>query len=150
MAKLGDMPFREKSAWISLITMLGVFGAYFGAILTGRLASYGLATIHYLLISVAAVAVLQVGLHVAARLLARADAGSPKDERERLIELKAIRVAYVLLILGVLSGVFVVLHTRLLGGPPVGPKLALVVLAAVILADVVKSAATVVQYRRDA
>src|SRR5688572_20625440 len=106
MAKLGDMPFREKSAWISLLTMLGVFGTYFGAILTGRLASYGLATIHYLLLSVAAVVVLQAGLQVAARLLARADAGTPKDERERLIELKAIRAAYVVLILGVMGAIF--------------------------------------------
>ena len=29
------MSFREKSAWITLITVLVVFGAYFGALLTG-------------------------------------------------------------------------------------------------------------------
>lgn len=144
------MPFREKSAWISLVTVLVVFGAYFGAIVTGRVASYGMATMHYLLLSVVAIVLLQAALHVAARLLARADAGTPKDERERLIELKAIRIAYVVLIGGVMSAIFVVMHTRLLGGPPAGPKLSLAVLAAVILADVAKSAATVIQYRRDA
>jgi hypothetical protein len=144
------MPFREKSAWISFVTVLGVFGAYFGALLTGRLAPNGATTVHYLLISVVAVVVLQAALHLAAWLMARADAGSPKDERERWIELKAIRVAYFVLIVAVPAGVFIVLHTRLLGGPPVGSKLALVVLGSVILADVVKSATTIVQYRLDA
>lgn len=142
------MPFREKVAWISLLTLLGVFGAFFGAILTGRLASRGIETLHYLLISIIAVVVLQVVLRIAAALLARADAGTPKDERERLIELKATRLAFGVLIPALLGGVFAVAHGPLVGLPQFGiPEVGLTVLAAIILAEVVRAAATIAHYR---
>jgi uncharacterized membrane protein YfcA len=141
------MPFREKSAWISLLVMLGVFGAYFGAILTGRLPPAGLVTFRYLLMSVAAASLLQVALRVIAAMLARSDARAPKDERERLIELKATEVAFYVLLVAALGGMFVALHTPLFGHPPRLPTMGLVTLAAVILADVARSLAIIVRYR---
>jgi hypothetical protein len=141
------VPFREKSAWISFLVVLGVFGPFFAAVALGRIPTGGMATVHYLLLSVLAVVVLQTLLHVAAALLARGDAGTPKDERERLIELKATSLAYMVLIVGVLGGLFVLLHTPLYGAHPGAPDAALTVLCAVVLADLVKSAATIVHYR---
>ena len=44
------MSFREKSAWITLVTVLICFGAYFGALVTGRISGHGLASLHLLLI----------------------------------------------------------------------------------------------------
>ena len=143
------MPFREKTAWISFVTMLAVFGTFFGALVTGRAPSYGVGALHYLILSVIAVIVLQIGLTIAARILAGADAASPKDERERLIELRATRIAFYVLIVGVLGGNFLTLHTLVFGGPHGGgPRLALVTVGAVVLADLVKSAAQIVQFRR--
>ena len=150
MSKIGDiMPFREKTAWISFVTMLLVFGAFFGALVTGRLPGFGMATFHYLILSVAAVIALQVALGVVARVLAGADAASPKDERERLIELKATRIAFYVLIAGVLGGNFFAIHTPVFGAPHIGaPRVALVTLAAVVLADLVKSASQIIYFRR--
>ena len=143
------MPFREKTAWISLVTMLAVFGTFFGALASGRAPSDGLGALHGLILSVAAVIVLQVALGVTARVLAGADAASPKDERERLIELKATRIAFYVLIAGVIGGNFLTLHTPLFGAPHVaGSRLALVTLGAVVLADLVKSAAQIAYFRR--
>ena len=140
------MPFREKSAWISLVVMLGVFGVFYGAILTGRLPTGGVVTVQYLLISVAAAAVLQVVLHLVAALLT-ADSGGPQDERERLIELRATRLAYGVLVAGVLVGLFVTIHLPH-GIRAVGvPEVALTALGAVIFADIVKSAASIIRYR---
>jgi hypothetical protein len=144
------MPFREKTAWISLVTMLAVFGAFFGSVATGRVPHAGMVTFHYAILSVAAVIALQLGLGVVARVLAGADAASPKDERERLIELKATRIAFYVLIAGVLGGNFFAIHTRVFGTPYMGdaPRVALVTLGAVVLADLVKSAAQIAFFRR--
>ena len=143
------MPFREKSAWISLVTMLVVFGAFFGGIATGRLPASGFPTMHYLILSVGAVIALQLVLKLAARWLAGTDAASPKDERERLIELKATRIAFYVLVAAVLLAVFLVIHTPVAGGPfPGSPRLGLAMVACIVLADVVRSAAQIVYFRR--
>jgi uncharacterized membrane protein YfcA len=145
------MPFREKTAWISLLTMLGVFGVFFGGIVAGRVPSHGMATFHSLILSVVALIALQLALKLLARFLARADAASPKDEREQLIELKATRIAFYVLIAGVLGGNFFFIHTPLFGGHHGGPsQLALVTVGAVVLSDLVKSAAQIIFFRRGA
>jgi hypothetical protein len=95
------MSFREKSAWISFVTVLlasAVFVSY--AAIFGR---YGYGTLHVFLLSVIALVVLQVVLHVIAAALNPADARTPKDERERLIELKSHRVGYYVLVVAVLA-----------------------------------------------
>jgi uncharacterized membrane protein len=143
------MPFREKTAWISLVTMLIVFGAFFGGVASGRLPASGLGTLHGLILSVLAVIALQVVLKLTARSLARADADAPKDEREQLIELKATRIAFYVLVGAVLLAVFLVIHTPIMGGPfPGSPRLGLAMVGCIVLADVVRSAAQIVYFRR--
>jgi hypothetical protein len=74
------MSFREKSAWITLVSVLVCFGAYFTELFSGFAGGYhhfggGLRSVHLLLLSVLALVVLQVILPPGRR--PRPDAGSP-------------------------------------------------------------------------
>jgi len=89
---------------------------------------------------------LEVGLHVAIALQSPNEARTPKDERERLIELKATRVAFFVLLAGGLATMLVMhLHFRerafLMGH---------CVLFTLFAAGVAKFGGQIVQYRRDA
>ena len=67
------MSFREKSAWITLVTVLVAFSVYFGAILTGQV--HGWRTLFLLVFCVIGLVALQVVLSVIATVT------TPKDER---------------------------------------------------------------------
>ena len=144
------MPFREKSAWISLVCTLAVFGAFYGSLLFGVIPSAGMATLHYLLQSVIGLIVLQVILHLIAAAMSRGEAGTPKDEREKLIELKAASIAYNVLMISSVAGMFVFIHMPHVHhhGMAAAAQTGLLVLACVVFADIVKSAAKIVYYRR--
>jgi hypothetical protein len=97
------MPFREKSAWISLLSMCGICGVY-----TPK------------------------------------EANASRDERDKLIELKATRIAYFGLAAGValacLFGAFspaIILNTNAL-------------LFIFVTAEVLRSGCQIIQYRRSA
>ena len=100
------MSFREKSAWISLVCFFLVYGVYFANVvrrLTGR---SGLAPEMWLFASLlTTLIVAQLLLHWLVRRLSPHDAAAPKDERERLIELKAIRVAFIVLLVGAFASI---------------------------------------------
>ena len=141
------MSFREKSAWISLIGLLVVFGIYFlnfASMVAGR---GPIAPMIPLIIApLAALIIAEVVLHLLIAVLSPKDARTPKDERERLIELKATRVAFfVLLGGGLLTMVTMHLHVRdrafLMGHS---------VLFTLFAAGVVKFGGQIVLYRRDA
>lgn len=91
------MSFREKSAWITLVTVLLCFGAYFGAIVTGRVSSEGLASMHLLLLCVAVLLVLQIALNRVAAATTPKDGRAPADEREVLIQQRARSLGYYVL-----------------------------------------------------
>jgi hypothetical protein len=97
------MSFREKSAWITLITVLVCFGAYYGSILTGAVSPRGFDTLHLLLICVVALAVLQFGLGMIAARTTPKDGKAPRDEREKLIQSRSHTVGYYVLIALVLT-----------------------------------------------
>lgn len=99
------MSYNEKSAWISLISILLVSAFYFlNAPYTLRPApSPGM--FHTLIICIAALAVIEVAGHIVAAILTSKDASAPLDERERLIELKAIRLAAYVYAFGSLTAV---------------------------------------------
>jgi hypothetical protein len=94
------MSFREKSAWITLLTVLICFGVYFAGVFTGAVTHRGFGMLHLLLACVAAMALLQLVLH---SLAARQSPQAPHDERERLIQLRSHTVGYYVLIAGVLA-----------------------------------------------
>jgi len=97
------MSFREKSAWITLITVLVCFGAYYGSILAGVVTLHDFGTLHLLLLCLVVLAVLQVGLGTIAARTTPKDGKAPADEREKLIQARSHTIGYYALIALVLS-----------------------------------------------
>ena len=87
------MSFREKSAWISLLSMTGIYGFYFWSVIhtgphTSSLRFGGL------LSTIVTLVIVQVVLTTAVAIFRPSEAKAPRDERDKLIELRAMRVAY--------------------------------------------------------
>jgi len=85
------MSFREKSAWISLLLYLGIYGFYFGqvAVALTRGQADGAHFLGLFWQSVVMFVVATIVLTIIAAVLAPKDAQAPQDEREKLITLKA-------------------------------------------------------------
>jgi hypothetical protein len=138
------MSFREKSAWITLITLV-LLTLFFITHLPPPwyLAPRGGFLFHVLMIGVIAFVVIEIVAHVIVAIRAPRDAQAPRDERERLIALKATSIAaytYAVLSLG---SVFVIIH---LGANEIG--IAYWLFLSFIIAEIVNYAARVVYYRR--
>src|SRR5690242_17916034 len=98
------MAFREKSAWITLVTTLVVYGGYF-ALAVPRIAAGhfgGFQFVGLLSAAVVVIVALQVGLTTLAAVMDPHGARSPRDEREQLITLRANRAGFYTLEVGVL------------------------------------------------
>jgi len=138
------MSFREKSAWITLVSVLVCFGVYFGSILGGAVRPRGIETVHLFLLCAIALVLLQIGLHAVAARLDPHEARAPRDEREWLIQHRSHTVGYYVLMVMVL----------LLGAPahfghPV-PDLLNFALLDVVIAALAVSVAQIVMFRRGA
>jgi hypothetical protein len=137
------MSFREKSAWISFVTILVVFGAYFWNIVritahridnhTGFVISIGL---------ISAFVLLEIALHVIAVMQSPKEAQAPRDEREQLIQLKATNVAFWVLMACALACVGMLHVTRNAW------QITQHVLLAVVVAALVKSGVQIMYFRR--
>ena len=86
------MSFREKVAWISVISLAGIYGAYFTAVVRTR--SNQTVHVGWLLTTVIALIVVQAGLTIAVAIRNPKDAKARCDERERLIQLRSAQFAY--------------------------------------------------------
>ena len=136
------MSFREKSAWISLLSMAVIYGLYFRSVIhAGPQAGF-----HFggLLGTIIALVVVQVVLYIAVAIFAPTDADAPPDERDKLIELRATRVAYSGLATGIAFACFfgafnppIIFNTNSL-------------LFILVTAEILRSACQIVQYRRGA
>jgi hypothetical protein len=138
------MSFREKSAWITLLTVLVCFGAYFGSIVTGRVSGRGFDTLHLLLTCVGGLVVLQVGLNVVAVLTTPKDGRAPKDERETLIQWRSHTLGYYVLMVLVVA-LFVPVH---MGHTAI--DMANFALLDVVIATLAVALAQIVMFRRGA
>jgi hypothetical protein len=137
------MSFREKSAWISFVSILLVFSIYFAQAARVLIAGESRQPqVHLILVLVLGLVALEVVLHVAIAIQSPREARSPKDERERLIDLKATRVAFPVLLIGALCAI---LPVHLGGGRGVMVD---AILLAVVVAELVKFGAQIVYYRR--
>lgn len=85
---------------------------------------------------------LPIVLHAAIAMRSPRDTQTPKDERERLIEMRATHIAFYVLITGALAGVAVI-HVRNSAW-----LMQQVVLFAIVLAEVVKFGLQVAFYRQ--
>lgn len=143
--RLDDVSFREKSAWVSFLSILGVFVPFFwtsyqrlrGAVdgQTAMSTAFGLLVLFV---------VLEVLLHVALAVRSPKDARTPKDERERLIGLRATFVAFHVLVAGGLASVALLHLTQRAW------ILQQATLLAIVVAELVKFGAEIVLFRRDA
>jgi len=135
------MSFREKSAWISLVSMVGIYGFYFWSVLH---AGPQPGAFHFggLLLTIVALVVVQTVLMVAVAIFSPREAKAPRDEREKLIELRSMRVAYSGLATSVALAVFFAAFD-----PPILFN-ANALLFILVTAEVLRSGCQIVQYRR--
>ena len=136
------MSFREKTAWISLLSISGIYAFYFWSVVHAT--PRGGFQFGGLLETVIALAVVQTVLTVAVAILAPKEAKAPRDEREKLIDLRATRFAYAVLAGGIACACFFGAFN-----PPIifNPNALLFVLVA---AEILRSGCQIVQYRRGA
>ncbi|HKC17771.1 MAG TPA: hypothetical protein VKC11_13810 [Steroidobacteraceae bacterium] len=139
------MSFREKSAWITFVLLLA-FGIYFGGIArhainpTAPHANF----FQLFVLLVVTIVVVEVITHVLIAIRSPGEARTPRDERERLIELRSIRPAYFVL----LVGAFLSIVTMHLG---VGTwMLVNCVLFAIWIAELTRYGSQLYHYRRGA
>jgi len=139
------MSFREKSAWVSfaclLLFTLGVFHSQH--VHTHDAQGNDLITpLHLALAIFVGFIVLQVVLHVIIAVQSPKDARTPKDERERFIELRAARIGFYSLVVGELiaMGAFHA-HGRV-------NTMMWSVLFAILVAWLIKLGSEIVLYRR--
>jgi hypothetical protein len=139
------MSFREKSAWISFVCLLGFGGFWFRNII--RVEVYHVHQANPLLAFfslLAALILTEVVLHLVIALHDPKEARTPRDEREKLIDLKAARVGFYVL----MAGAWLSIGTLHLNFDRL--RIADSVLGAIILAELVKFATQIALYRRDA
>jgi hypothetical protein len=136
------MPFREKSAWISLLSIAGIYGIYFWSVIhAGPRAGIHSGT---LLGTIIALVVVQVALTIGAAMAAPKEAQAPRDEREKLIELKATRLAYS----GLATSVALACFFGAFDPPIVFNTNALLFI--LVTAELLRSGCQIIQYRRGA
>jgi hypothetical protein len=104
------MSYREKIAWLSLIAMGGTYGPYFKLATRGPGAWEPLPHLHplglFAAVSLVRMVILGAG-YLYLRLSSPREERQPLDERDRVIEHRAISAAYYVLIAGmILVGCF--------------------------------------------
>jgi hypothetical protein len=139
------MSFREKSAWISLVCLLLLT---LGVLLAGLHHPHDaqghdvINSLHLALAVFVGFIILQVVLHLIIAAQSPKDARTPKDERERLIDLRAARVGFYALVVGDLVAM-ALFHAH---GQP--GTLMWTILLAILIAWMIKLGSEIVLYRR--
>ena len=139
------MSFREKSAWVSFLSLLAVFIPFFWNSyrqFSGRLDSRSAVSTAFTLLAL--FVALEIALHIGLAIQSPREAQTPRDEREHLIEMRATRVAFQVLVVGALAAVGSI-HLRNSGW-----LVQQIVLLAIVVAELVKFGGQIVLYRRDA
>jgi hypothetical protein len=133
------MSFREKSAWISVLSMSVIYGFYFWSVMHAGAKAGGF-RFGGLLETIIALVFVQVVLTVAAAIFSPRDAKAPRDERDKL----TMRIAYAGLATGIAFACFFGAFD-----PPIlfGTNALLFIL---VTAEIMRSACQIVQYRRGA
>jgi hypothetical protein len=134
--------FREKSAWITLVTVLLSFGAYFGALIGGWVSAEGFAGLHLLLACATVLIVLQIALNWVASATTPKDGRALADEREILIQHRARSVGYYVL-MGFSLTLFLPVH---FGHSAI--QIANFALLGVVLTTLAVAGAQIVMFRR--
>ena len=139
------MPYREKTAWLSLVAMAVAFGPYFKIVAARSFPGEALPNPRQLgLFAVAALVqmlILGVG-HLLLRRGSPEEAKTPPDERDRAIMHRSISSAYYVLIIGmIVVGCVMPFNSG-------GWSIINAALATIIAAEVVHYGVVVLSYRR--
>ena len=139
------MSFREKSAWISFV-LIFIFGALYLQNLI-RVEFFGLHQnpMKFVFGMLGGLVVAEIGLHVAIAIQSPREARTPKDEREKLIDLRASRVGFYVLMVGAWASIATM---HLTGANRF--TMAQAMMGSIIIATLTRFAVQVVLYRRDA
>ncbi|MGA9353300.1 MAG: hypothetical protein WBV46_06380 [Terriglobales bacterium] len=137
------MSFREKTAWISALSMAGIYGVYFWSVIKAGPQAGGF---HFgkLLGTIIALVVVQIVLTIAVAIFTPREAKAPRDERDKLIELRAMRFAYA----GLATGIAFACFFGAFNPPIVFNTNALLFI--LVTAEIMRSGCQIVQYRRGA
>jgi len=139
------MSFREKSAWISFV-LIFIFGAMWLRNVI-RVEFFGLHQdpMKFFFVILVGLVAAEIGLHIAIAIQSPREARTPKDERERLIDLKASRIAFYVLTVGALASIGT-LHL------PDSNRfmMAQAMMGSIIIATLTRFAVQIALYRRDA
>ena len=135
------MAWREKLAWLSLVSMVAAYGTYFALILhsprstVASLALFGAITVAQAAVTIAASIALALGAVTEAR--------APADERDREIGRRGARIAYFVLLVGmIMVGVVMPLNTSS------AMRIVNTALLALVIAEVTRQTVVVASYRR--
>ncbi len=137
------MSLREKSAWITFVSVVLCFGTYFGAAFIHAFHGDDRANGLLFVTCVGAFVVLQVGLNLLAQWTTPKDERSPRDERERTIQARSHTIGYYVLVVLVLM-LGIPLHLSHVAAH----QLMSLALLGVVLTGLVVSAAQIVMFRR--
>lgn len=139
------MSFREKRAWVTLITLIFVLILFWLHIPPTRMIRppSDMWVLHVLMLMIATFITIEIVARIVMRIRSPRDARTPKDERERLIELKSIEIAWYVFVILSLGGIFVTIHA---GANEIG--LGFVVLFSFVVAEIVNYAMRIRYYRR--
>ncbi len=138
------MPFREKGAWITLATTMFVYGGYFLRV-GPRLMAAGASTADFvgpLCGAIALLIVLHIGLTAIAAVVDPTGANAPRDERERMIELRADRAGFYTLQVGAFCAIVTIFWRR------DAAVMANVVFLAMSVAEIARAGRTIAGFRQ--
>ncbi len=146
-----NMPFREKSAWIQLISAVVVWVYYFRTVALALAAGRDVHFVSLFVGCIVGLVLLQIVLSIVAALFALRDAKAPSDERENLIALKSARIAFIVLNIGIITLALAgpLFAKPLLPGVADAGMIVMVngILLAMVIAELVRCASQIVYFR---
>jgi hypothetical protein len=142
-----EMPYREKTAWLSLFAMIVTFGPYFIYVARDSRPPRPLPDLHelsyYAAITIAELIILGIG-HLILRLKSPQEARIPLDERDEAIKRRSLASAYYVLIFGMIQvGCIMPFMFK-------GWSLVHAAIFMIVVAEIIRLSVTVVSYRRQA
>lgn len=137
------MHFREKSAWLTLASMVVAYSVYFGMILSGHPAGDKMFPMLWLFGTIAgSQAVFVIIVTIALALMNPKEADERADERDRAIAHRAAHSAYYVLMTGmILVGVVMPFTAG-------GVKLVNAALFVLVIGEAVRDVMILISYRR--
>ena len=138
------MPFKEKIAWISVITTIVVWGTYFGFLLTSGRQLPGPVQVVGFVGAVIVQAILVTVAAIVTAVLSPRDASAASDERDKAVSRRAYAFAYPVL----LSLIVCVAASMHFGVDARG--MAYGIMASIVIAEIIHYGAQIAGYRQGA